>query len=121
MEYVLHALARYCTFCYLYLCIICIIYPSQFCPSSTYVQIIEGKENTKLAVHGLGEPQIAAGFICTCQCYPTGPGVVIKLAAYEEVYESQYGQFELSYGDLKYPKKEDGEKVVEKKKNLFGF
>ena len=86
-----------------------------------HVQIIEGKENTKLAVHGLGEPQIAAGFICTCQCYPTGPGVVIKLAAYEEVYESQYGQFELSYGDLKYPKKEDGEKVVEKKKNLFGF
>ena len=87
----------------------------------SYVQIIEGKENTKLAVHGLGEPQIAAGFICTCQCYPTGPGVVIKLAAYEEVYESQYGQFELSYGDLKYPKKEEGAKVVEKKKNLFGF
>ena len=64
--------------------------------------MVEGRDNVKLAVHGLGEPQIDAGFVCTCQCYPTGPGVVIRLGAYDEVYESQYGQFELSYGDLKY-------------------
>ena len=79
-------------------------------------QVIEGRDNVKLAVHGLGEPQLEAGYVCTCQCYPTGPGVVIKLDAFEEVYESQYGQFELSYGDLKY-----GTKKEEIKKNFFGL
>lgn len=71
--------------------------------------MVEGLDNIKLAVHGLGEPQIDAGFVCTCQCYPTGPGVVIRLGAYEEVYESQYGQFELSYGDMKYGDKKKEE------------
>ena len=68
-------------------------------------QIEEGKTNTKLAVHGLGEPQIDAGFVCTCQTYVTGPGVVIRLDQADEVYETQYGQFEKSYGELKFAKK----------------
>lgn len=53
----------------------------------------------------MGDPQIEAGFICTCQAYATGPGIVVELGAYDEVYESQYGQFERSYGDLKFSKK----------------
>lgn len=68
-------------------------------------QIVDGKACTVLAVHGLGEPQIDAGFICTCQCFVKGPGVVVLLDQYDEVYESQYGQFEQSYGELKYTKK----------------
>jgi hypothetical protein len=43
--------------------------------------------------------------------------VVIRLDAYDEVYESQYGQFEQSYGELKYGKK--GEKKEETKKGWF--
>lgn len=78
-------------------------------------QVMAGKENTILAVHGLGQPQIDAGYVCTCQCFPTGPGVVIKLGMYDEVYETQYGQFEKSY-EMKNP-----EKNPEKKKNMFGF
>lgn len=68
-------------------------------------KIEEGKPSTLLGVHGLGEPQVNAGFICTCQCYVTGPGVVIRLDQFDEVYESQYGQFEKSYGELKYSTK----------------
>lgn len=82
--------------------------------------MVEGIDHVKLAVNGLGAPQISAGYVCTCQCYPTGPGVVIKLCAYDEVYESQYGQFEQSYGELKYTSKE----VVTtptKRNNIFGF
>ena len=77
-----------------------------------------------LAVNGLGQPQLDRGFVCTCQCYATGPGVTVKLGMYDEVYESQYGQFEKSYGELKY----GGDNVigaesvtVEKKKNIFGW
>jgi hypothetical protein len=80
---------------------------------------LEGRQNVKLAVHGLGQPQIDAGFVCTCQCYPTGPGVIIKLGTYDEVYERQYGQFEKSYGELKYIDKPDVQQ--EKKKGFFGF
>ena len=58
----------------------------------------------KLAVCALGKPQLDANFVVTCQCYVCGPGVTVKLDAADEVYESQYGQFEKSYGDLKYAK-----------------
>jgi len=37
-------------------------------------QIIEGKQNTILAVHGLGAAQVNAGYVCACQCYVKGPG-----------------------------------------------
>ena len=30
-------------------------------------QVTEGRNSAKLAVHGLGEPQLDAGFVCTCQ------------------------------------------------------
>lgn len=58
-----------------------------------------------LAVHGLGVPQIEAGYICTCQAYAKGPGITVQLGMYDEVYESQYGQFEKSYGEKKFDKK----------------
>jgi ferredoxin len=61
-------------------------------------RVVEGRDSTKLAVHGLGEPQIDAGFVCSCQCFPVGPGVTIELNKYDEVYETQYGQYEKSYG-----------------------
>ena len=80
-------------------------------------QVVEGIENTKIAVHGLGKPQIEAGFVCTCQTFPTGPGVAIKLGMSDECYESQYGQYEKSY-EMKYGEREGEEK---KKKNIFGF
>mgnify|MGYP006087104665 FL=1 len=57
-----------------------------------------------MAVHGLGKPQIEAGFVCTCQTFPVGPGVVIKLGQADECYESQYGQYEKSY-EMKFDKK----------------
>eukprot|EP01038_Epipyxis_sp_PR26KG_P010161 gene10161-13669_t len=60
-------------------------------------KVIAGRENVILAVNGLGKPQLEAGFVCTCQCFVVGPGVEIKLGAYDEVYETQYGQFERSY------------------------
>lgn len=60
-------------------------------------QIIEGRENAKMAVHGLGKPQLDAGFVTACQTYICGPGVTVKLGMYEDVYESQYGQYEKSY------------------------
>jgi hypothetical protein len=81
-------------------------------------------------VNGLGEPQLDAGFVCTCQCYVTGPGVTVQLGMYDQVYESQYGQFEKSYGELKYaettlPAGKVAENVAvsggDKKKNMFGF
>ena len=80
-------------------------------------KIVDGKDSTKLAVHGLGEPQINAGFVCSCQCFPIGPGVTVELDAYDEVYDSPYGQYEKSY-EMKYGEREDGEK---KKKGCFGF
>ena len=79
-------------------------------------KILDGQDSTKLAVHGLGEPQIAAGFVCSCQCFPIGPGITIQLDAYDEVYESQYGQYEKSY-EMKYGERED----EKKKKGFFGF
>ena len=79
-------------------------------------QVTEGRDNTKLAVHGLGEPQIDAGFVCSCQCFPTGPGVTVTLDKYDEVYELQYGQYEKSY-EMKFGEK----KPEEKKKGLFGW
>mmetsp|Transcript_14723 Transcript_14723/g.13332 ORF Transcript_14723/g.13332 Transcript_14723/m.13332 type:complete len:182 (-) Transcript_14723:8-553(-) len=78
-------------------------------------QVIAGRENVQLAVHGLGEPQLEKGFVCTCQAFAIGPGVVVKLGMYEEVYESQYGQYELSY-ELK-----DGAKKDIKQNKIFGF
>ena len=67
-------------------------------------RITDGWDSTKLAVHGLGEPQIEAGFVCACQCFPTGPGVTILLNQNDEVYEMQYGQYEKSY-EMKYADK----------------
>jgi ferredoxin len=64
--------------------------------------VVEGKDSFLMAVHGLGEPQLDVGFVCTCQTYVTGPGVVVKLGMYDQVYESQYGQFEKSYGEIKF-------------------
>lgn len=80
-------------------------------------QCVVGRENIKLAVHGLGKEQIDNGFLCTCQTYVVGPGVVVNLGMYDQCYESQYGQYEKSY-EMKY-----GTKTAEpeKKKNLFGF
>ena len=72
------------------------------------------------AVHALGQPQIDAGYVLTCQSYAVGPGITVKLDQYDEVYESQYGQFEKSYGDLKYTKG-DAPKEEPKKKGFFGF
>lgn len=83
------------------------------------MKVLAGRENVVLAVHGLGKPQIEAGYVCSCQAYVTGPGVTIQLDKYDEVYEQQYGQFERSYGELKYTKKEN--QVEEKKKGLFGW
>jgi hypothetical protein len=70
-----------------------------------------------LAVHGLGVPQIQAGFVCSCQSFAKGPGIVCQLGAYDEVYETQYGQYEKSY----VPKNKDGEAQDKPKKNFFGF
>ena len=66
--------------------------------STSFIKVIEGRDNALLAVHGLGifanslknkaiitvthflgKPQLEAGFVCTCQCYVTGPGVTVKL------------------------------------------
>lgn len=70
-------------------------------------------------MQGLGKPQLAAGYVCTCQTYVNGPGLVVELGKFDEVYESQYGQYEKSYGNLKYS---DGSKQnEEKKKGWFGF
>jgi hypothetical protein len=78
--------------------------------------------NTVMAVNCLGKPQIDAGFVCTCQLYATGPGVSIKLGQMDECYEGQYGQFEKSYGELKFSDKNPPkEPEVEKKKGLFGW
>lgn len=79
-------------------------------------KVSAGIENVKLAVHGLGQPQIDAGFVCTCQCYVCGPGVVIELGKNDEVYESQYGQYEESY-EMKFSGKKEGAK----KNKLFGI
>lgn len=38
--------------------------------------------NTKMAVNCLGKPQIEQGFVCTCQTFACGPGVVIKLGQF---------------------------------------
>ena len=79
-------------------------------------QVCENRENTLLAVHGLGNEAIDAGFVCTCQTYITGPNVVVKLGTADEVYETQYGKYEVSY-EMKYDKSEDAKP---KKKGLFG-
>ena len=60
-------------------------------------KIIEGRSNVLLAVHGLGTPLIDAGYVCSCQSFAVGPGVVIQLGAYDDAYEMQYGQYEKSY------------------------
>jgi ferredoxin len=81
-------------------------------------QIKEGKESIQLAIHGLGKPQIEANYICTCQSYIIGEGAVIELDKYDECYESQYGQFEQSYGDLQFT---DEAKREKPKKGFFNF
>eukprot|EP01035_Chromulina_nebulosa_P018176 gene18176-23834_t len=78
-------------------------------------KVLQGRENVELAVSGLGVPQLEQGFICACQAFAVGPGVVVKLGAYDECYESQYGQYELSY-ELK-----DGAKKDIKQNKIFGF
>jgi ferredoxin len=79
-------------------------------------KVSAGRENVKLAVHGLGKPQIDAGYVCTCQCYVCGPGVTVELGKYDEVYESQYGQYEDSY-EMKFGDKKEGAQ----KNKLFGI
>lgn len=83
----------------------------------THIQVIEGRDKVKLAVHGLGKDQINAGFICTCQAYCTGPGIVVKLGTYDECYEGQYGKYEKSY-EMKFGEREEDKP---KKKNIFGW
>lgn len=80
-----------------------------------------GKENVLQAVHALGQPQLDAGYILTCQSFAKGPGIVVTLDQYDEVYESQYGQFEKSYGELKYTNGNEPVQEEKKKKGLFGF
>jgi len=79
-------------------------------------KVSAGRENVKLAVHGLGKPQIDAGYVCTCQCYVCGPGVTVEMGKYDEVYELQYGQYEDSY-EMKFGEKKEGAQ----KNKLFGF
>ena len=50
-------------------------------------------------VNCLGEPQLQAGFVCACQTYVTGPGLVVKLGQMDEAYEGQYGQHEKSWNN----------------------
>jgi len=76
-----------------------------------------GRENIRQAVHGLGKEQIDNGFVCACQTYVVGPGVVVNLGMYDQCYESQYGQYEKSY-EMKFGAKKE---EPDKKKNLFGF
>jgi hypothetical protein len=85
------------------------------------LQVMSNIDNTKMAVNCLGKPQIDAGFVCTCQCFACGPGVVIKLGQMDECYEGQYGQFEKSYGELKYSDKNPKEEKKEEKKGMFGW
>lgn len=47
-------------------------------------KVVEGQDKTLMAVNGLGQPQIDAGFVCACQCYVKGPGVTIQLGQYDE-------------------------------------
>eukprot|EP01036_Dinobryon_divergens_P029025 gene29026-38071_t len=85
--------------------------------STCAAQVVEGQENTLLAVHGLDLEQVAAGFVCACQCFAKGPGVIVKLGMYDEVYELQYGRFEKSY-EMKF----GGTKPEKpKKKSFLGF
>jgi len=66
----------------------------------------------------LGKPELDAGFVCACQAFAIGEGVVVKLGTYEEAYESQYGQYEQSY-EMKFgSKKEEPPKA---KKGIFGW
>ena len=102
-----------------YIAFLCDYYNVNLC--NAVPQVVSGIENTLLAVNGLGEPQLKAGFVCACQCYVTGPGVTVQLGMYDQVYESQYGQFEKSYGELKYADKAKQEEAPTKKKNMFGF
>lgn len=60
-------------------------------------KIVAGRSSVLLAVHGLGEPIIERGYVCSCQSFPVGPDIVIQLGTYDDVYELQYGQYEKSY------------------------
>lgn len=68
-------------------------------------------------MHGLDLEQVTAGFVCACQCYATGPGVVVKLGMHDEVYELQYGRFEKSY-EMKFGGKKP---EAPQKKSFLGF
>ncbi|GAB5036873.1 phenylacetic acid degradation protein reductase [Nannochloropsis oceanica] len=46
------------------------------------------------AIESLSPEQRDAGFILSCQTYPCGPGLEVRLNAQEEVYESQYAKYE---------------------------
>lgn len=46
------------------------------------------------AIESLSPEQRDAGFILSCQTYPSGPGLEVRLNAQEEVYESQYAKHE---------------------------
>lgn len=46
------------------------------------------------AIESLSPEQRDRGFILTCQTYPCGPGLEVRLGAQEEVYEDQYAKFE---------------------------
>ena len=50
---------------------------------------------------GLGVPERAAGFVCACQTFVQGPGLSVKLGQYDEVYATQYGQWEQSWDGKK--------------------
>ena len=76
-------------------------------------KIVEGRDSIKLAVNGFGEDIIAQGYVCSCQSYAAGPGIVIELGKYDEVYEEQYGKYEQSY-EMKF-----GSKKGDLKKGLF--
>mmetsp|Transcript_14292 Transcript_14292/g.48299 ORF Transcript_14292/g.48299 Transcript_14292/m.48299 type:complete len:176 (-) Transcript_14292:106-633(-) len=57
-------------------------------------RVTAGRDNLIMAVHGLGEEQIANNFVLSCQSHIVGPGVELELGMYDTVYEAQYGQYE---------------------------
>ncbi|CAM9409640.1 unnamed protein product [Discosporangium mesarthrocarpum] len=71
--------------------------------------ILTGKEGEgesfQVAVHALGQDQRDQGYTLTCQTYPCGPGLKVRLNQYDTVYEEQYGQFEKAEEGKKEPKK----------------
>lgn len=78
-------------------------------------KVIENIDSVNCGIDALSKSQRDAGFICTCQSYASGPGIVLELGKHDECYECQYGPPDKECGSFKANQKQCNKLTAENK------